>query len=242
MPMHTIAPAFTGSLPPPAIIVWLNLCEDSFANYNKQKPNKPLSVAAQIHHADLDTQQSALGTTGAYGISDTVMKKHLLFFTNEHLTLCIMANPTFDLETITLESLMNLLIATLDSLCAEGSLQHGSGLLMSDPVSACARTTILSPKEFKTIQDAGGCFRCKKTPKSANWTPHKSQTCPGNNERGIPPGHNYQQPKTESVAVLLLIASVNVVMPPADLDDDAYDSYEEYSHDSEIMVTVPWDS
>lgn len=311
MPTHTIAPTFNGPLTPPSLIAWLNRCEDSFANYNEQKPDKPLSVAAQIRHAgtamqhdqlmywwdtnrvslkaldtwqkfvdrvkerfvasgwkleelrafyavrqgrrsfrkfaqDLDVRRSALGTTGTYGITDSVMKRHLLLFATEYLTLRIMANPTFDLKKITLEALTNLLLTTWDSLTAEGGLQRTSTSPRIDVPSVTSSTsapalTLLSPEEFKAIQDASGCFSCKKTPKAPKWIPHQSHNCPGDEEKGIPPGRNYRQPKIEPVAAVLPVASVDVIMPPVNFDDD-YDSEEEYSYGSEILVTAPWDS
>ncbi|KAJ7035358.1 hypothetical protein C8F04DRAFT_1182514 [Mycena alexandri] len=45
----------------------------------------------------------------------------------------------------------------------------------------------LTHTEKEALRAANGCYHCRKTPQSPGWVRHRSDNCPGDPARGIPP-------------------------------------------------------
>lgn len=178
--------------------------------YLIQQQSRPYTVFA----AELQTARSSIGTTGKLGITDRIHINHLLFRAHDMLQRRVLAIPGFDLESITVDELTSLMSATWDSLMGEGLVRQSTQRTTlstsipatpapAAPYSVASRLPLLDDAEKKRISDAGGCWKCRKTPTSPGWTPHIGRTCPGDASLGIPPGRDFVAVKTEAVATIL---------------------------------------
>ncbi|KAF9047777.1 hypothetical protein BJ165DRAFT_1403416 [Panaeolus papilionaceus] len=132
----------------------------------------------------LQEARSALGSAGkGFAISESVMKNHLLFNSNRILMLRVCAIPTLDYGNIKLDSLISLMSSTWTAMVAEG-IVHSKSSVPSLPSSSSLATpqfTPLTAEEKATLKEAGGCYRCRKTPSSPGWVEHSSKNCPTRN-------------------------------------------------------------
>ncbi|KAH6891978.1 hypothetical protein BKA70DRAFT_1440937 [Coprinopsis sp. MPI-PUGE-AT-0042] len=110
------------------------------------------------------TTRGVLGTAGpTWKITDTMFKNHLLFHCHHLLSLCVRAIPNLGYDLLKVDSLINTMSSTWNSMLAEGIAERAD------------------------LRAAGGCFHCHKTPLSPGWKAHSSKTCPGDPTRNIPP-------------------------------------------------------
>jgi hypothetical protein len=156
---------------------------------------------------ELQTARNMLGTSGAFALKDFVFKNHLLFHAQEVLTLRIMAIPSFNFETITVDGLISLMTSTSDSMLAEGirpvtptasAVPRRLNTPMFTPSMPSSRSATPSPlqtpytlpeltyAERQNLKAQGGCYHCHLTPASPGWTAHFARDCPGDSSRGIP--------------------------------------------------------
>lgn len=163
-----------------------------------------------------DFQSYAAELAQAYGalpsdtLSATVYKYHILFHSHPQLYLRIRALPNFDVDStaVTVDTLTSLMGHQWDSLIADasprGARAAGQSALKTTAVVSPSLTTAattsgptpppLSEADRKALQDANGCFNCRRKPGDAEWTPHFRRNCPGNAEIGAGPGAEYQAP------------------------------------------------
>jgi hypothetical protein len=178
---------------------------------------------------DLQTAKNALEKKGNLAVTDPMYRNHLLFHANPILMRRVMAVPTFDLNTIQTDPLLNLMTSTWESLRAEGvpsihshrspSVPHSSSASASAPSS---RLAPLTDAEKKRLTEAAGCWRCRKVPGDEGWTSHVGRTCPGDEARGITPGRDFIAVKRETVGFARAI--------PRDVDTSESDSEDQPEH------------
>lgn len=154
--------------------------------YAVRQKNLPFSEFV----AALQSARGILGTAGTnYKISDSTFKHHLLLFCHPLLSLRVRALPGLGYDTIKVDSLINLMSSTWNSMVAEGvTRQESASSGIGRP--SCARFGSLPPlteSEKSSLKASGGCFHCRRTPASPGWTAHTSKTCPGDPSRNIAP-------------------------------------------------------
>jgi hypothetical protein len=178
---------------------------------------------------ELQGARNALGTSGSYAIKDFVFKNHLLFHAQDVLSLRVMAIPTFNIETITVDGLISLMASTSDSMLAEKVI-HVSPPVRAIPRYMGTHSTASSPlrmpapsshnstppsrastpsmpytlpeltyAERQNLKALGGCYHCHMTPDHPNWKQHFACDCPGDPSQGIPP--RWSNPTTFVAAV-----------------------------------------
>jgi hypothetical protein len=161
--------------------------------------------------AQLTESRNVAGTTI---ISASVFKCQLLFHSHTVLLLRIMALPSFDVETISIDDLISLMSMQWESIIAEGrpstrippSVSNTSTHVhTSAPVHTPSTGPLppLTDAERTRLTNARGCWRCRKVPGDPGWVDHVSRTCPGNIAIGLPPGRDFVQVKREPVSIII---------------------------------------
>jgi hypothetical protein len=135
-----------------------------------------------------------------FTISDSMLKNQLLFFSHPILSLRMRAIPGLDYPKLRVDNLIALMSSTWDSMVAEHVIRPP---LIRPPVSTTSfpppsTTPFINSKSVKpfipltererdTLRQAGGCFRCRRTPSSPGWVQHGARNCPGDEASGITP-------------------------------------------------------
>ncbi|PPQ87876.1 hypothetical protein CVT26_005310 [Gymnopilus dilepis] len=134
-------------------------------------------------------------------ITPLAYKCHLLFHAHETLISRITAISGFDLTTISFDDLTALMSMQWENLVIEGIVRNGAARPRPGVAPAAPATAFgpLTDTEKEKLSAAGGCWKCRKTPKDPSWTPHVGRTCPGDEARGITPGRDYVPPSTPAV-------------------------------------------
>ncbi|KAH6888212.1 hypothetical protein BKA70DRAFT_1235593 [Coprinopsis sp. MPI-PUGE-AT-0042] len=143
--------------------------------------------ASQISLPLPQTAQGVLGTAGpTWKITDTMFKNHLLFHYHCLLLLRVCAIPNLGYNLLKVESLINTMSSTWNSMLAEGIVRQELLLPVIGNLSRSGANG-LSEAEHADLRAAGGCFHCRKTPLSPGWKAHSSKTCPDDPTCNIPP-------------------------------------------------------
>ncbi|KAK0463673.1 uncharacterized protein EV420DRAFT_1519431 [Desarmillaria tabescens] len=160
--------------------------------------------------SDLQTARNALASAGTgYTITDSSVKNHLLFFAHPILSLRVRSTTGFAsvYGTMKLDALVNLMSTTWASLIAENVVRiknvqtsdqsHAiptAHITSTHPTASTAASNgsrypfpDLSYAEKEALRASGGCFHCRKTPSSPNWTQHSARNCPGDSAAGVAP-------------------------------------------------------
>ncbi|KAH6891553.1 hypothetical protein BKA70DRAFT_1408594 [Coprinopsis sp. MPI-PUGE-AT-0042] len=157
---------------------------DALATFYATRQGK-LSFADFVTAAQ--TARGVLGTAGpTWKITDSMFKNHLLFHCHRLLSLRVRAIPYLGYDSLKVDSLINTMSLTWNSMLAEGIVRQESlPPVIGNPSRSGANG--LSVAERADLRAAGGCFHCRKTPLSPGWKAHSSKTCPGDPTRNIPP-------------------------------------------------------
>ncbi|KAF9017762.1 hypothetical protein BDP27DRAFT_1378557 [Rhodocollybia butyracea] len=131
----------------------------------------------EMFAADLQSARAAIGSSSDLKISNCIHINHHLFFANETLQRHILAIPSFDLEMITINGLINIMTATWNSLIAERLVHPTVAPTFSSPIASSSTPSFpvtcppsishlppLDDAERKCLSDAHGCWKCRKTP------------------------------------------------------------------------------
>ncbi|KAH6910069.1 hypothetical protein BKA70DRAFT_1424576 [Coprinopsis sp. MPI-PUGE-AT-0042] len=112
------------------------------------------------------TAQGVLGTAGpTWKITDTMFKNHLPFHYHCLLLLRVCAIPNLGYDLLKVESLINTMSSTWNSMLAEDIVRQESlPPVIGNPSRSGANG--LSEAECADLRAAGGCFHCRKTPLS----------------------------------------------------------------------------
>ena len=141
----------------------------------------------------LQEARNALSSGGTgFTISDSVFKNHLLFFAHPILSLRMRSIPSFDYPKARVDGLIALMSATWDSMVAERVIRAPLSTTPFAPLSTTSITAPRPPRTFVPLTDrerdalkqAGGCFRCRRTPSSPGWVQHGARNCPGDEANG----------------------------------------------------------
>ncbi|KAJ7661293.1 hypothetical protein DFH06DRAFT_1129407 [Mycena polygramma] len=201
------------------------------AYYSIHQHSRPFSIFS----AELETACTTVGTTGDLTITPRIHTNHLLFHAHNTLQRRVLALPGFDLEKITVDGLTSIMSTTWQSLVAEGlvrttmpapTIPSPSSLLST---TASPRLPPLDDAEKKRISDASGCWKCRKIPSSAGWTPHIGRTCPGDASLGILPGRDYIAVKREPAATILAYDDAETQLPTINDGEDQPDVPDRYT-------------
>lgn len=157
------------------------------------------------------------GGTG-FTINDSIFKNHLLFFSHPILNLRIRSIPSFNYANTRVDALIGLMSSSWDSMVAERIIRsplstssvnfaRSSPLTSTNfpkPTPPSKGFIPLTDRERDALKQAGGCFRCRRTPSSPGWVRHGAHNCPGDEANGISPapprtvGAVFQEPEDES--------------------------------------------
>ncbi|KAF8528180.1 hypothetical protein BU17DRAFT_81418 [Hysterangium stoloniferum] len=169
-------------------------------------------LCAQNHLPFLEyaaTLADAHNALGPNDITAAIYKYQLLFHAHPMLILRIMAIPDLDLEDISFGNLVALMSMQWESFVIEipatcstprTSLSYTSTAASVPPILPMPRANEpwnrnpLSLTDCEHLSAVGGCWRCRKVPTDAGWTPHIGRTCPGDPTQGVSPGPNFVPP------------------------------------------------
>jgi hypothetical protein len=153
----------------------------------------------------LQMARNTLASAGkGFAIHDTVMKNHLLFYSNRILCLRVCAIPSLDFGNLKSDALIGIMSSSWNSMVAEGIVTASQS---RPPTSFVPSTTSrsqsfassssrspstyplpdLSYAERENLRSVGGCFHCRLTFVSTGWKNHSARNCPGDKSRNIPP-------------------------------------------------------
>ncbi|KAJ7864570.1 hypothetical protein B0H14DRAFT_2574286 [Mycena olivaceomarginata] len=159
---------------------------------------------AQEVKDQLRVMNALAGAGQNWTISDTVLKNHLLFFSHPVLRLRVSGQQTLPFTTMKVNTLIATMSLTWDSMLTEGVIKMArvpsaptplvipkvpavSSSLLTPPSLASSSVFVpLTHAEKEALRAAGGCYHCRKTPRSPGWVKHHSDSCPGDAVLGIP--------------------------------------------------------
>ena len=119
-----------------------------------------------------------------------------------------MALPDFDVDNISIDDLISLMLMQWESITAEGRVSARSTLTtpssgLAPPAFSVHTPPLLTDAERTRLTAAGGCWKCRKTLTDPGWVHHVGRTCPGDAARGITPGHNFVKVKQETTGTAI---------------------------------------
>ena len=95
--------------------------------------------------------------------------------------------PSFDYPKARVDGLIALMSSTWDSMVAERVVRAPLSTTSVFPPRAPKTFVPLTDRERDLLKQAGGCFRCRRTPSSPGWVQHSARNCPGDEATGITP-------------------------------------------------------
>ncbi|KAJ6523414.1 hypothetical protein DFH09DRAFT_1096678 [Mycena vulgaris] len=200
------------------------------AFYNVEQGALPFPVFAK----QLQRARNTLASAGTgYAINDSIFKNHLLFRAHPILRLRVIGQQGFAYADMMVDSLIANMSSTWASLIAERVVKH----LSPRPLCLRHRLAPLTYAEKEALRAANGCYHCRKTPQTPGWVKHRSDTCPGDPARGIPPRSAPAVvaavgPPGFSSAYEEGYTAVAAVMPPYDPSEDS--SFSTGTDDSDL--------
>lgn len=152
-------------------------------------------------------------------ISGFHYRLHLLFHSHEMLYLRVLALNNLDIQDTSSDTFTALLQQQWDSLTAEGRTRvpRATPALNQGSSAGSASTTPLPDRD--TVIQAGGCTRCRLTPKSLGWYPHAPATCRGDPSRNIPPSRELRATNVKTEPIASLIPSGVITDEPLSAED-----------------------
>ncbi|KAH6917795.1 hypothetical protein BKA70DRAFT_1186 [Coprinopsis sp. MPI-PUGE-AT-0042] len=200
---------------------------DALATFYATRQGK-LSFADFVTAAQ--SARGVLGTAGsAWKITDAMFKNHLLFHCHRLLSLRVRAIPNLGYESLKVDSLINTMSSTWNSMLAEGIVRQESlpPVVGHSSRSGANGLPDLTLSERADLRAAGGCFHCRKTPVSPGWKAHSSKTCPGDPSRNIPPA-----------PTPVIAAAVGVEPVEVDSEEEVADTGYDTDADLEYLAMV----
>lgn len=155
-----------------------------------------------------------IGTSGPGGMNDGMHKLHLFYQSHPLLQSRLLSSADFPLLDLSLSSVRERMANNWTAMIQEGvlsrsrisnvnnsltSANHSPITRFSTPAirsptpaplssSSAPRFSMLTAPERDELMRVGGCFFCRQTPSSPNWTPHTSINCPQRRVNGsLPP-------------------------------------------------------
>ena len=95
--------------------------------------------------------------------------------------------PAFDYAKTRVDGLIALMSSTWDLMVAECVIRPPLSTTSVNIPKPTKMFVPLTEQERNILKQAGGCYRCRRTPASLGWVKHGARDCPGDEANGVAP-------------------------------------------------------